>query len=257
MTIGRSPEAQLMISEPSVSRQHCCIMQSGSHVDVEDLGSSNGTFINDVRVASKASLKDGDMLRLGTILLKFFAHDNIESIMADKIYRMATIDAGTQIYNKQYLMDSLESEFKFSKTYKRPLCVIYFDLDHFKKVNDTYGHGAGDIVLKECANLVKSVSRKDDILGRYGGEEFVVVLPNTDLKFAAELAERIRAAVAAHSFEFQVEQDGQRRAVQHKQTISMGVAELQFTHQTMEQLLESADQKLYSSKQTGRNKVTV
>lgn len=254
--VGRSPTVQIMINEASVSRQHARFVLTGDHVAVEDMGSSNGTFVNDVRTGGQMQLKDGDIIRLGTVLLKFFAHDNVDSVMHDKIYRMATIDAGTQIFNKQYLMDALESEFRYSRTYARDLSLIVYDLDFFKKINDTYGHNAGDYVLRESAALVKGAVRKDDILGRYGGEEFVIILPNTEQKTANDLAERIRAKHEAHVFQFDFEKDGSKKRVDHRQTISIGVAQLKPNIATAKDLFEVADQKLYHSKQNGRNRVT-
>ncbi len=254
--VGRSPTVQVIIQEASVSRQHARFLLIGDQVAVEDMGSSNGTFVNDVRAEGQVTLKDGDIVRLGTVLLKFFAHDNVDSVMHDKIYRMATIDAGTQIFNKQYLLDALESEFKFSKTYTRELSIIYYDLDHFKPVNDNYGHNAGDFILRESAALVKSAVRKDDILGRFGGEEFVIILPNTDARVAAELAERIRQKHESHVFIIEFEKAGQKQRVNHRQTISMGVTQLKNPIATTKEFLESADKKLYNSKQTGHNKVT-
>jgi diguanylate cyclase (GGDEF)-like protein len=255
--VGRSPTVQIIINEASVSRQHARFVLVPDGVAVEDMGSSNGTFVNDVRTQTPVHLSDGDIVRLGTVLLKFFAHDNVESVMHDKIYRMATIDAGTQIFNKQYLIDTLEAEFKFSKTYSRELSIVYYDLDHFKPVNDKFGHNAGDFVLRESANLVKSTVRKDDTLGRFGGEEFVIILPNTDAKVAADLAERIRAKHESHEFLIEIEENGQKRKVKHHQTISMGVAQFKAPITTPQEFLEVADKKLYKSKQTGRNKVTV
>ena len=255
--IGRVPPAQVVISEASISRSHASLVQTEKGVEVEDMGSTNGTFVNDVKTTGRSMLKDGDIIRLGTILLKFFAHDNVESIMHDKIYRMATIDAGTQIFNKAYLFDALESEFKFSKTYGRDMCLLYYDLDFFKKVNDTFGHNAGDFVLKESATLVKSLVRKEDVFGRFGGEEFVIILPNTEAKVAYEMAERVRNGVANHVFIIDFDAPDGKKRVQHKQTISVGVSQLKPEIRTPEELLESADKKLYNSKQTGRNKVTI
>lgn len=255
--VGRSPTAQVIINEASVSRQHARFMLVGDDVKVEDMGSSNGTFVNDVRAEGQVALKDADIVRLGTVLLKFFAHDNVDSVMHDKIYRMATIDAGTQIFNKQYLLDALESEFKFSKTYDRDLSIIYYDLDFFKKVNDNYGHNAGDFILKESAALIKAGLRKDDILGRYGGEEFVIILPNTNGQIAADLAERLRIKHETHVFQLDQEKDGAKIKVPHKQHVSMGVAQLKPNIPTTKDFLEVADKKLYNSKHTGRNKVTV
>jgi diguanylate cyclase (GGDEF)-like protein len=153
-------------------------------------------------------------------------------------------------------MDALESEFKFSKTYERELSIIYYDLDFFKKVNDTFGHNAGDFILKESAALVKAAVRKDDILGRYGGEEFVIILPRTDGRTAADLAERIRQKHEQHQFPLEYEDGGQKKRIAHRQTISMGVAQLKPSIPTAKDFLEAADKKLYSSKHTGRNKVT-
>jgi diguanylate cyclase (GGDEF)-like protein len=220
------------------------------------MGSSNGTFVNDVRTDGQSQLKDGDIIRLGTVLLKFFAHDNVDSVMHDKIYRMATIDAGTQIFNKQYLLDALEAEIKFSRTYGRDLSIIYYDLDHFKPVNDNYGHNAGDYILRESAALVRTAVRKDDILGRFGGEEFVIILPNTDARTATELAERIRQKHESFEFLIEFEKDGTQQRVNHRQTISIGVAQLRPPVATIKEFLEIADKKLYTSKQTGRNRVT-
>lgn len=252
---GRSPSAQIVISEASVSRQHAQFVQTGDAYVVEDMKSSNGTYVNDSQTRGQVPLRDGDIVRLGTVLLKFFAQDNVDSIMHDKIYRMATIDAGTNIFNKQYLFDALESEFKYSRTYGRELSIIYYDLDLFKPVNDTYGHNAGDYILRESAALVKSIVRKDDILGRFGGEEFVILLPNTDSGTASELAERIRKAHEEHPFLVEFEQAGQKKQVKHRQTISLGVTQLA-TEPSPKELLETADKKLYHSKQNGRNKVT-
>ncbi|MEQ1774651.1 MAG: GGDEF domain-containing protein [Burkholderiales bacterium] len=247
--IGRVRAAGIFIPDDSVSREHAKIISIGSAVEVEDLGSSNGTFIQDQRVQSRTALRDGDLLRLGSIQLKFFAHDNIESAFHDKIYRMATIDAGTQLFNKKYLLETLDSEFRLCRAYGRPLSVIYYDLDFFKKVNDVHGHSCGDFVLRECAQVVKSCMRATDILARFGGEEFVAVLPNADVLTATELAERIRGSIEAHTFVF----DGKTL----KQTISIGVSENQSAFKTATDLLNDADRKLYQSKQSGRNRVTV
>jgi two-component system cell cycle response regulator len=254
--VGRSPTVQIIVNEASVSRQHARFVTQADSVLVEDLGSSNGTFVNDARTDGLVKLADGDIVRLGTVLLKFFAHDNVDSVMHDKIYRMATIDAGTQIFNKQYLMDALESELKFAKTYNRELAIIYYDLDHFKPVNDTYGHNAGDFILKESAALVKAAVRKEDILGRFGGEEFVIILPNTDGRTATELAERIRQKHEQYVFAIEYDKNGVKTRANHRQTISMGVSQLASPMATVTEFLEAADQKLYTSKQSGRNKVT-
>ena len=246
--IGRVPSAGILLADDSVSREHAKVISGGNTVAVEDLGSSNGTFIYDQRVASRTTLQNGDMLRLGSVLLKFFAQDNIESAFHDKIYRMATIDAGTQLFNKKYLLETLESEFRLCRVYGRPLSVIYYDLDFFKKVNDAHGHGCGDYVLRESAQVVKSCMRTEDILGRFGGEEFVAILPGADGRTAAELAERIRKSMEDYEFIF----DNKKL----KQTISIGVSENRRQFKSHTDLLNDADRKLYQSKDLGRNRVT-
>lgn len=247
-TLGRAPSNGIVILDVSVSREHAKCYAADEAVEIEDLGSRNGTFINDRRAEHRIALRDGDMVRLGSVLFKFFAYDNVENIFHDKIYRMATIDAGTQIFNKNYLLDTLEAEFTFSRVYERPLSVIYYDLDFFKKVNDEHGHSCGDYVLQESAQIAKSCVRKDDVLGRLGGEEFVVVLPNADRAAALDLAERIRKTIEAHTFVFE--------GKSLKQTVSMGVAENQPAFQSYRELLSDADRKLYQSKNAGRNRVT-
>jgi diguanylate cyclase (GGDEF)-like protein len=257
VTIGRSTAATIFLNETSVSREHARFYLSDSYVEVEDKASSNGTYVNDEKIQGKVSLKDGDIIRLGTILLKFFDTDNIDGIVQDKIYRMATVDVLTQIFNRQYLMDALSSEFKVAKAYKSPLTIIYFDLDHFKKVNDSYGHNCGDVILKDSCNLVKKVVRKDDVFGRVGGEEFVIILPKTDAETAVELAERVRKVHESHIFNLEYEKNGTNLTVAHKQYVSLGVAQLNSGMTEPEHLLGAADRKLYTSKETGRNKVTV
>jgi diguanylate cyclase (GGDEF)-like protein len=249
ITVGRLPTNGIVIQDDSVSREHAKIIARDNTVAIEDLGSSNGTFIQDTPVTSLATLKDGDILRVGNILLKYFAHDNIEKVFHDNLYRMATIDAGTQLFNKKYLLETLDSEFRFCSVYARPLSVIYYDLDFFKKVNDVHGHSCGDYILRECAQIAKSCMRADDILARYGGEEFVAVLPNTDSRTAATLAERIRTAIAGYAFVF----EGKALT----QTVSLGVAQNRPEFTTALDLLNDADRKLYQSKHAGRNQVTV
>jgi diguanylate cyclase (GGDEF)-like protein len=249
LTIGRNTGNPIVVHEQSVSRTHAKLVLRDKSVEVEDMGSANGTFINEQKIEARTLLKDGDMLRLGTILFKFFAQGNLENVFHDKIYRMATFDATTQIFNKKYLQESLDSEFKQSRSYGRPLSLILYDLDFFKKVNDVHGHNAGDFILKESAQLVKSAIRKTDILGRFGGEEFVILLPDTDAKTAYELAEWVRASIEAHDFTF----DG----TVIKQTISLGVSQLAAEIADPKAFLESADQKMYQSKHGGRNRVTL
>lgn len=257
INVGRSATSDLAIPENSVSRLHATIHRTDDAISIEDAGSANGVYVNEQKIASRTTLKDGDMIGLGNVLLKFFSHDNLDGVIQDKIYKMATIDAGTQIFNKQYLLDALKSELTLSKSSGNPLSIIYFDLDHFKKVNDTYGHNAGDQVLKESADVIKNTIRKDDIFARFGGEEFVIICPKTEQGSAYTLAEKIRIAIESHVYHLQYEKNGTKENVDHKQTISLGVAEADQKISSSKQLLETADNKLYTSKTSGRNRTTI
>lgn len=252
-TIGRATDCTVVIQEPSVSRKHARILISGDLAEVEDLGSSNGTFVNDQKLSGPLAIKHRDHVRFGNVLMRFNAYEDLETVCEDEGWSRSVVDAGTQIFNKRYLLDNLDAEIKFSRSSTRTLSLISFDLDFFKKVNDTYGHNAGDHILRETANVVKNVVRKDDIFGRFGGEEFLIILPNTPVKKATELAERIRAAVDSHPF-MVTDEKGQQ--LQHNQTLSLGVAELAANHNLATDFLEIADQRLYQSKQGGRNRVT-
>ena len=258
VTIGRSAEANITVVEASVSRLHAKILKVKAKVLIEDNNSANGLFVNDEKVHGQVALSDQDIIRMGDVLLKYFSSSNIDSFIQDKIYRMATIDAGTEIFNKQYILDTLEYEIKAAQSRRRPIALIYYDLDHFKKVNDTYGHNAGDLILKESAQIVKSVIRKEEIFGRFGGEEFIIILPNSDGKFACELAERVRSAIESHKFMVNIrDSSGKDQQLALKQTFSLGVAEFDAsTMQTPKDLLEAADKKLYLSKSNGRNQVS-
>ncbi|WP_395701570.1 diguanylate cyclase [Aquabacterium sp.] len=257
MTIGRLAETEIYIDSPSVSRRHAELAISPDTVTIRDLGSSNGTHVNDQRIEGTVVLKDGDLIRLGKVFLKFYEHESLDALLHDRIYRMATVDAGTEIFNRQYLTDVLKSELKIARLTMRPLSVIYYDLDHFKQVNDSYGHGAGDLVLKESANVVKQVVRKQDVLGRLGGEEFIVVLPGTALAEAVDLAERIRAAVEGHGFALAFQGQAERTELTHRQTISLGVAQIGPEVKDVSGMLDLADQALYRAKRGGRNRVSV
>lgn len=256
LLLGRSPDCAIHLEEPSVSRFHARIWcTADGEVLLEDLGSSNGSFVNNARLTRATALIDKDILRFGKVLFKFYAHDNLDSYLHDRIYRLAILDQATGIYNKGYLLESLRTHFENSKRFGYPLSLIYFDLDHFKSVNDSLGHSAGDQVLELGSFLVKQNLRKRDVFGRYGGEEFVVVLPQTRLDGAVTVAERLRMAYADYPFFLSARDEHGRRVIQHRQTISLGVSELA-DEASPDELLASADRKLYESKRGGRDMVT-
>jgi diguanylate cyclase (GGDEF)-like protein len=248
--IGRGDDCDIRILDNSVSRRHARIEQLKEGFYVLDMQSTNGTFVNDF--ASKDGnpilLKDGDYLRAGNCIYRFLAGGNVEAEYHEEIYRLTIIDALTQIYNQRYLIDFLEREVLRTSRHGRPLSVVMFDIDHFKKINDDMGHLVGDYTLRELSACVRRMVRREDLFARYGGEEFTLVLVETNRGQALEAAERVRLAVENHPFRF----DNQSFNL----TISLGVAECPTDGSASPvELIKKADESLYEAKRTGRNRV--
>jgi diguanylate cyclase (GGDEF)-like protein len=165
----------------------------------------------------------------------------------EQIREMATTDTLTGLYNRRQFYTMAEIELARSTRYNKPMTIMVIDLDHFKKVNDTYGHAAGDITLRNIARLCQLVLRKIDLVGRLGGEEFGVLLPETSLKDALIAAERLRETIANTTIEFK----GDEIAV----TASIGAAQSFGLDDTLEAILERADYALYEAKEAGRNQI--
>lgn len=252
MSIGRDPSADISVSDQSISRKHAQVSKgAGGKIVLTDLGSSNGSFINDQKLAPNESrvLAKEDMIKLGNSIFKFLPAGELETLFYGNLADEAHTDPLTRIYNKGYLLEALDAEFKRAKALHTDFSVLFFDLDFFKKINDTYGHDAGDYVLKEVTSLIRAGHlRPKDIFARYGGEEFVILLGNTGAALATEIAEKIRAAIETHAFIY----EGKRLPV----TSSIGVAELSSHVESAQTLLKNADKALYASKQSGRNRVT-
>jgi len=242
--LGRSSKCDIQIDQESVSRNHAKIVNTGKSVLIRDLGSTNGTYVND-RIVDEQVMRDGDFIKIGRTIFKFLTGGNIEHSYHEEIYRLTTVDGLTQVFNKRYLLETLEREISRAQRYGRPLSLIMFDIDHFKKVNDTYGHLAGDYVLKEMASAIKGRIRREDIMGRYGGEEFVVVLPEIDNYSSKIFGEKIRRLVERHVFEFE--------GVKMPLTISVGVCTAWEELSTPAAFIKMADENLYKAKNNGRN----
>ncbi len=252
MIMGRDPSAEICLSDSGVSRHHAKVLKQKGEVFIEDLGSSNGTVINGKKIKPKipVRLAKEDMVRMGNWILKFLPAGELEILVYGHLGDAAHTDPLTETYNKRYLMEALEAEFKRAKTLHNDFSVMFLDIDYFKKINDTYGHSAGDVVLKSLSALIRAqFVRPRDVFARYGGEEFVLLLTNTDGKQAASIGEKIREAVENHSFDHE--------GTSIKVTTSIGIAELTSLMESYQTLLKTADQALYQSKNNGRNKVTV
>lgn len=247
VTIGRDPDNTIVLKSDSVSRVHARIEPwEGGH-RVVDNQSTNGTYRNNVLIKGQEALVSGDYVQAGDAIFKYLAGDNIEVAYHEEIYRLTIEDSLTQVANKRALLDFLEKEFARAKRYQRPLCVIMIDLDHFKRVNDGFGHLMGDFVLREFARLVAARIRREELFARYGGEEFCVVLPELDRTSAIKFAEAIRAQIEDHTFEFE--------GNVLKMTASFGVSELSEAMGRPDDLLLAADENLYKAKHDGRNRV--
>ena len=246
--VGRNPSCTIPLDFQGISRQHFKVNLKEDQAQVTDLQSSNGTFLNNQKIDSPVVLKKGDMVKIGSVALKFLPKGDTERLTYDKLQEEANTDGLTKCYNKSYFNNKLDLEVKKSKVTGSPLSLIVFDLDHFKKLNDNYGHDAGDYVLKTKAQILRDNGiRKGDIFARYGGEEFVALLPNTNLKQAFEIAERLRKLIETHEFSY----EGKRLPV----TASIGVADYRQGVNTGTDLFKRADTALYKSKESGRNQV--
>ena len=247
LRIGRGPDNHIVLEGDSVSRRHVHLERRGAGLwyAVDDR-STNGTYVNEDQVSGEVRLSNGDRIKVGPTILKFLSGADAEAKYHEEIYRMTIIDGLTQIHNKRYLLEALERDVMRARRHDRDLCVVMFDIDHFKSINDRFGHLAGDHVLRELARVISERTRRDEVFARYGGEEFALILPETSLEGAAQLSETLRQRVEVHLFVFQSETI--------PVTISMGAAQLNDA-MTSTDLITEADTKLYEAKRGGRNRV--
>jgi len=249
LVIGRAGSADIVLDNDGVSRRHARVrLLPTGNVELEDLNSTNGTYYLGERISSQM-LKDGDKVQIGsTAVLKFSYQDQLEEALQKNLYESATRDGLTRLYNKKYFQEALEKEFAYASRHRVPLAVVMLDVDHFKKINDTYGHPAGDHVLQKLAQVVMGVVRTEDIVARYGGEELSLILRQSTEDAANRCAERIRSEVAKTVFSH----NGVRMPV----TVSVGVSTtLDKEAGSASDLVSIADGYLYRAKRSGRNRV--
>ena len=244
VSIGRSDQCTICVNSYMVSRRHAVINRILGHYIVVDLKSTNGTFVNDQRV-ERAELKDGDLLRTGKTVLKYL-ENNLELEYMQHILSLAAVDSLTGLYNKRHFDEVFGKEVARAAQTRDPLSLIVLDIDHFKRINDNFGHPAGDAVLKHVASVVKGQIRPSDTLCRVGGEEFALVLPHTPLALATQAAELIRVAVENTVCDV--------AGTIIPATLSLGAAQLA-PGEIPEGLYRRSDERLYAAKHSGRNRV--
>jgi two-component system, cell cycle response regulator len=249
VTAGRNADNTIPLEFTGISRHHFKLTSSDLNIwFCEDAGSKNGTYINNKKLEFKSELNKADMIKIGSIALKYLPKGDPERLTYDKLNLEANTDRHTGCFNKTYFNNKIDLEVKKSKVVGDPLSLIIFDLDHFKNLNDNFGHDAGDYVLKEMAGLIRTNGVRDlDIFARYGGEEFVILLPSTNLRQAFDIAERLRALLESHQFIY----DAKRLPV----TASIGVADYRQGVTSGTELFKRADQAVYKAKDGGRNQV--
>lgn len=251
VVIGRSHQADLLFHDQSISKQHCAIdvsdQENQSVFYLSDLGSTNGTRVNGLLIKENQRLSNGDKIDLGDTTLRFNTRDDLDSEYQEHLLKLATIDPLTALLNKVTLQKELDRQFQHAIRYGRPLTILMVDVDHFKRINDTHGHLLGDQVLAHIARQMSQNLRQHDIAGRFGGEEFTIILPETLTTGAMILAERIRETIETTPL------DGEEILI--KATVSIGIAELTPHHTSPFSLLDDADKALYRAKHSGRNQV--
>lgn len=250
--IGRSGTADYRINDSGSSRHHATITYENNETPhevprcyLEDAGSRNGTEVNGRRIQGRHRLSERDRITIGRTVLGYFLRDDAELRYDESLYELATRDPLTGLDNRRQLLALLRSHLARAIRTKTPLTFLLLDADHFKKINDTYGHDVGDEALKFLARILRTSSRDSDLVARWGGEEFGLALPDTRPADAKQLAERIRKAVASSELVL-----GTRVL---RLTVSIGAADFRIGD-TVDTLFRRADEQLYRAKEAGRNR---
>jgi diguanylate cyclase (GGDEF)-like protein len=248
LNAGRLARSEIHLPFEGVSRQHARLVWKDGAYWVEDLGSANGTFVQGARV-QRHRLSDGDVLQLGPrVVFRYSITDTGEERILRQLYESSVKDSLTGAYNREYLNERLKAEIAYARRHQTDLSLILIDVDHFKQVNDTHGHPAGDAVLASVVASVARTLRTEDVVARYGGEEFAVVLRGISIDSAASVGERLRSVVEATPTPFE------GKII--RCTTSAGCASMTCIEEpSMEALVAVADRRLYIAKRSGRNRV--
>src|SRR5690242_20292538 len=259
VTLGRALDADVRINDSQASRLHAQIRTERDDATGEvryrliDLKSTNGTLLNGKPI-TEAFLEDGDKFEIGDQLIRFEMLDEIDREFQQQIHRLLVHDELTGLLTSKSFFSELRREAARAEAEKMPFCVFMMDIDHFKEVNDTFGHLAGSETLEEVGAVIKKSLRAGDVGARFGGEEFAAFLLDADYAQGLVAAERVRAEIEKHQFPA-VRRDGAEPMKTHRITISIGVASYPEDGRDPIQLVELADSALYGAKRNGRNQV--
>jgi len=249
--LGRSKSADIPIMDGKISKVHCeiTVIRSGrgiEQISIKDLDSTNGIYVNG-ELVSQDTLKAGDKIQVGDTVLQLSYSDEIEKEYHAKLFDFAARDALTGLYNKRFIVNELENYCRIARRSGRSFSIIMIDIDDFKQINDRFGHLSGDEFLKNLSQLFRSSLRDQDVAGRVGGEEFLIVLPETVIEGAFQLAVRIRKLVE----DFVLHYQGQ----EIQTTISAGVCQFENKIKDVKEFLDLADRAMYEAKKAEKNKV--
>lgn len=253
--LGRALEADVRVNDSKVSRRHAKIVtenESGAERYIlTDLNSRNGTLINGSKIVSQ-ELQNGDKITIGEHILRFDLLDEIDREYQQQIHRLISHDDLTGLLSSRSFFSELRRETARARSDGRSICVLMMDVDHFKRVNDTYGHLTGSKTLEEIGRCIIEIMRSGDAAARFGGEEFAAFLLDAEMAQALVAAERIRSSI--ESTQFSVIRQG-KPADTHRITISIGIASFPSDSVDPIELVEMADSALYRAKRDGRNRV--
>jgi len=250
LVVGRGAECDLQIDDPGLTRRHMQLVRRGNERIIEDLRSRNGTFVDGELLGRPRAVQDGARVHIGrSTVLRIGLHDALEEEAQRRLYDSAVRDTLTRLYNRRYLDERLHAEVAYAVRHRSPLSVLIIDVDHFKRVNDSLGHLAGDAVLRLTAAVLVRMVRTEDLVARWGGEEFMVLARGTGLRNAHIFADRMRRAIE----QMEIPWEGKTLRI----TVSIGVAAIegQQTRAEPAVLIAAADGALYEAKRGGRNRV--
>jgi two-component system cell cycle response regulator len=248
--IGRKAGCEILVRDRSVSKVHAEISRDEKeNLFITDMNSTNGTAVNNKILEPNTAfpLSDGDFLKLGNVVLKFTAGGKIDNVFYQAISDLANRDELTGVLNRKGIMYALDEQFDNARVVGEPFSVIMLDFDNFKSVNDKFGHAAGDFVLKETGRILESAIRSNDFVGRFGGDEFLLLLVNTSLSIACEVAERVRSQIRGREFFF----EGNKISL----TVSLGISSLDSSILSGSDLFKVADMAHYNAKRRGGDRV--